>query len=143
MTWWEWSVGGGGKGSGLGRGLEGVGGGEEFGGGEDRGLAGKDFIHEAGVDVGIEVGTTILDDDEAVVGVGGMEQRGKDDATGGDAEEDEGVNFFGAQDHGEVGAGEGADAVLGDDDIVTLRCDGGMDGAGRALKITADVLART
>jgi hypothetical protein len=75
----------------------------------------------------IEIGAAVLDDDEAVIGVGGFEKRGKDDAAGGNAEEDERFNVIGAEDHFEVSAGEAADAVLGDDDVVGFRRDRGVN----------------
>ena len=69
------------------------------------------------MDVWVLVGAAVFDDDEAVVGVGGVKEGGEDDSASGDTEEDEGVDVVGAEDHGEVGAGEGAEAVLGDDDL--------------------------
>lgn len=106
--------------------------GEEIGGGEDSCAVGEEFIEEAGVEFGVEVGAAVAEDDEAIIGVGGMEQSGEDDAAGGDAEEDERVDFAGAEDHFEVRACEGADAVLGDDDVALARSHGGMNRAGGA-----------
>ena len=82
----------------------------------------------------IEVGAAVLDDDEAVIGVCGLEEGGENDAAGGDAEEDERFDVVGAKDHVEVGAREGADAVLGDDDVVGLRRDDGVNRSRRTLK---------
>jgi hypothetical protein len=107
---------------------------EELDGGEDVGLAGKELVEQAVMQFRVEVGAAILEDDDAVVGVGGFEESGENDAAGGDAEEGEGIYVVGAEDHLKVGACKGADAVLGDDDVVRLGSDGGMDRAGGALK---------
>lgn len=66
----------------------------------------------------VEVGTTVLYHEQTVVRVGGMEQCRQDDPAGGDAEQDECVDLFRAQDQFQVGSDEGADPVLGDDDVV-------------------------
>jgi hypothetical protein len=107
---------------------------EELDGGEDVGLAGKELVEQAVMQFRVEVGATVLEDDYAVIGVGGFEESEENDAAGGDAEEDEGIYVVGAQDHLKVGAGKGADAVLGDDHVVRLGSYGGMDRAGGALK---------
>ena len=93
---------------------------------------GEEFFDEAGVEIGVEVGAAVEEDDEAIIVVGGMEESGEDNAAGGDAEEDERVDFFRAEDHGEVRASKGADAMLGDDNVAFPRGDGGMDRSGRA-----------
>ena len=107
---------------------------EEFVGGQDLGLGGKQLVEQASLQFGIEVGTAVLDDHQAVVGVGGLAEGGEYDAAGGDTEEDEGFDVVGAEDHFEVGACEGADAVFGDDDVFRLRSDCGVDRARGALE---------
>lgn len=113
----------------LAGGFQGV---EEFAGRNYRGLAGKDFVHQAGVDFRILIGAAIFDYDQPVIGVGRVAECGKNDAAGGNAEQDESVDVFGAQDHVEIGAGEGAYAMLGNYDVVRLRGDRGMNLAGWA-----------
>lgn len=107
---------------------------EEFAGGQDLCLAGEELVEQAVVQFLIEVGAAVLDDDEAVVSVGGFAEGGQYDAAGGDAEEDERFDVVGAKDHFEVGACEGADAVLGDDDVVRFGRDGGVNRAHGALE---------
>jgi len=82
----------------------------------------------------VEVGATVLDDRKPEIGVGGFDQSGKHDTAGGDAEQDERVNVVDAQNHGEVGACEGAHAVLGDDNFVFFRGNNGWDRSERTLK---------
>lgn len=81
---------------------------------------------------GVLVGAAVAQNDEAIIGVGGMEEGREDDAAGGDAEQDERLDFAGAEDHVEVRASEGADAVFGDDDVVCARGHGRMNRAGGA-----------
>ena len=84
------------------------------------------------MDFRVLVRAAIAEDDEAKIFVGGVEERGEDDAAGGDAEEDERLDFARAKDHAEVRAGEGADAVLRDDNVAFLRSDGWMNRSGGA-----------
>ena len=100
------------------------------------GLAGKEFVEQAVMQFEIEVGAAVLDDDGAVIGIGGLEESGEDDAAGGDAEEDERFDVVGAEDQFEVSAGKGADAVLGDDDVAGFRSDGSVNRACGALEET-------
>ncbi len=100
---------------------------EEFAGGQDLCLGGEELVEQAGIQLRVEVGAAVLDDNQAVIGVGGFAEGGEYDAAGGDAEEDKRFDVVGAEDHFEVGAGEGADAVLGDDDVVRFGSDGGVD----------------
>jgi len=90
------------------------------------------------MEIEVEVGAAVVDDSEAEIVGGGFEQRGKDDAAGGHTEEDECVNVISAEDHGYVGAGEGADAVLGDDKFALFRAI-----AGGSLRAVSDVGLRT
>ena len=69
------------------------------------------------METGVEVGAAVLNDRQTEIGVGCFEQSGEDNAAGGDAVENQRVNVIGAEDHGEVGAGEGTDAMLGDDNF--------------------------
>jgi len=107
---------------------------DEFAGGEDLRAFGEELVEQGVMQFEIDVRAAVLDDDEAVVGVSGLEEGGEDDAAGGDAEEDERFDIIGAKDHFKVGACEGADAVLGDDDVVGLRSDRGVDRACGALE---------
>jgi hypothetical protein len=86
------------------------------------------------VEFGVGIEAAVADDDEAVVGIAGVEEGREDDAAGGDAEEDQGVDFLGAQDHLQIGALKGADAMLGNDDVVFVRTEGGVDVAAGAVE---------
>lgn len=107
---------------------------EELAGRKDVGLAGKELIDQAVMQFFVKVSATVLEDDDAVVGVGSFEECGENHTTGGDTEEDEGMYVVGAEDHFEVGACEGTDAVLGDDDVGGIGSDGGMNCSRGALK---------
>jgi hypothetical protein len=50
------------------------------------------------------------------------------------AVENQRVNVIGAEDHGEVGAGKGTDAMLGDDNFAVFRCDDRGDRSVRLLE---------
>ena len=82
----------------------------------------------------IEIGATVLDDGEAEIGVAGLKKSGEDDATGSDAEEDERVKVVDAENHGEVGTGESANPMLGDNDFVFHGSERRVDAAQRFLK---------
>lgn len=86
------------------------------------------------MEIRVEVGAAVLDDSEAEVVVGGFQQSGEDNAAGGDAKEDERVNVVGAKDHCKVGAGEGADAMLGNDNFALFRGYCRRDRSQRSLK---------
>ena len=86
------------------------------------------------METGVHVGAAVFDDGEAEIGVGGFEQSGEHHTAGGDAEEDQRVNVVGAEDHGEIGAGEGADAMFRNDNFAFFRGDGRRDRAERSLK---------
>jgi len=77
-------------------------------------------------EIRVEVGAAILDDGEAEIVGNSFEKSGEHNATGDDAEEDKRVNVVGTKDHGKVGAGEGTDATLGDDNFAFFR--GGCNG---------------
>jgi hypothetical protein len=73
------------------------------------------------VQIRVKIGATVLDDGEAEIGVAGLKKSGEDNATGGDAEEDERVKIVDPENHGEVGTGESANTMLGDNDFVFWR----------------------
>ena len=95
---------------------------------------GKNLLSQAIMEIGIEVGAAVLNDRQTEIGVGCFEQSREDNAAGGDAVENQGVNVIGPEDHGEVGAGEGADAMLGDDNFAFSRRDDSRDRSERFLK---------
>ena len=82
----------------------------------------------------VEIGTTVFDDDKAVIGICGFTKCRKNDTAGGDTEEDEILDIVRAEDHFEVGACKGADAVLGNDNVVPFRGEGGMNGGCGTLE---------
>ena len=86
------------------------------------------------MEIGIEVGTAILNDHQTEIGIGCFEQSGEDNAAGGDAVENQRVNVIGTEDHGEVGAGECTDAMLGDDNFAFFRRDDSGYRSQRFLK---------
>src|ERR1700675_633808 len=75
----------------------------------------------------VAVRAAIADDQQSVVRVGGMAQGREYDAAGDDPRQDEGLDAVGAQHQVEIGPGEGAHPMLGDDDLLRQRRDGGMD----------------
>jgi hypothetical protein len=70
--------------------------------------------------LGVRVEAAVGQDGEVEVQVGGLAQGGQHDAAGGDAGEDEVIDAAGPEDNVQVTAGEGADPLLGDDDVVGL-----------------------
>src|ERR1700678_1508598 len=84
---------------------------QEFAGVHHGSPALEDFVDKAGVDLRILVRAAILKDDQAIVGVAGLQQRGKNHPAGGDAEEDKRVDLPRPQNHVEICSGEGADPV--------------------------------
>jgi hypothetical protein len=60
------------------------------------------------VEVEVLVGTAVGHDDRAIVGVGSVEEGGEHHAAGGDAGQNERIDFVGAQKEFEIGAREGA-----------------------------------
>ena len=75
------------------------------------------------MEIGVEVGAAVLNDRQTEIGVECFEQSGEDNAAGGDTVENHRVNVIGTENHGEVGAGEGTDAMLGDDNFAFFRRD--------------------
>lgn len=76
---------------------------EEFAGGQHVCLGGEELIEQASVQFGIEVGAALLDNHQAVIGVGGFAEGGEYDAAGGDADED-GEEEIALADFGKIGA---------------------------------------
>ena len=75
------------------------------------------------MELGVQIGAAIADDRETVIGVSSFEKSGQDDATGRNAVENQRIDVIGAEDHREIGAGEGTDPVLGDDNFILARCE--------------------
>jgi len=86
------------------------------------------------MEIGVEVGAAVLDDRQTEIGVGCFEQSGEDNPAGGDAIENQRVNIIGTEDHGEIGAGERTDAMLGDDNFAFFRRDDSGYRSQRFLK---------
>ena len=79
------------------------------------------------MDLGIEVSAAIFNDSKTKIGVSSFEQRGENDAAGGDSIEKQRVDVIGAKDHGKIGAGKGADAMLGNNNFTLFRGDNRWD----------------
>ena len=82
----------------------------------------------------VQIGAAIFDHHKAVIRVGGMKDCGLDDPAGCDPKQNESIDILRSQDHVKVGTGEGAHHVLGDRNIVSFRCNGGMNGARITFK---------
>ena len=86
------------------------------------------------METGVEVSAAIFNNREAEIGIGSLDQRRENDAAGRNAEQYQRINIVGPEDHGEVGAGEGTDAMLGDDNFALFRRDDSRDRSERFLK---------
>ena len=75
----------------------------------------------------ITIRAAIADDNEAVIGIGGMAHRGKHDAAGRDTGQDQSLAAMGFEDHIEVGSRKSADPVLCHDHLIGLGRDGRMN----------------
>src|SRR3984893_5838547 len=95
--------------------------------GRDGGLPRKDLLQQHPVRFLVAVRAAIADDQQPVVRIGGMAQGREYDAAGGDPRQDQGLDAVGAQYQVEIGPGEGAHPMLGDDDFLGQRRDGGMN----------------
>ena len=109
---------------------------DEVGGGQHSSARGKELRKETLVQIGIEIGAAVLDYCESVIGVTGLKKSGENDATGRDAEQDERLNIVGAENHGQVGTGEGAHTMLGDDDFAFRGRERRVDASQWLLKQT-------
>src|ERR1700722_4387679 len=90
----------------------------------DGGLPRKDLLQQHPMRLLVAVGAAIADDQRPVVRIGGMAQGREYDTAGGDTRQDQGLDAVGAQHQVEIGRGEGAPPMLGDDDFVGQRRDG-------------------
>jgi hypothetical protein len=75
----------------------------------------------------VAIRAAIADDQQSIVRIGGMAQRREHDAAGDDPRQDQGLDAVGAQYQVEIGPGEGAHPMLGDDDFLGQRRDSRMD----------------
>ena len=107
--------------------------GDEFIHFQHRGLRRENFLGEHTVDfrVGVEAG--VVQHDAAEVEVGGAPQRGKRDAAGRDAEEDQIFDAARAQQQVQLVFGEGADALFVDEEVAGAGEGAVKVGGGRAL----------
>jgi len=94
------------------------------------------------MDIRVEIGTAVLDDCQTEICVNSFEQSWEDDAAGGDAEENQRINVIGAKDHSEVGASEGTDTMLGDDNFPIFRGDNKGESLRAALERIFDAVPR-
>jgi hypothetical protein len=97
--------------------------------GEDRCLRGENFFGEDAVNFGIGVEAGILQDETAVIHVGGATKRGERDATGGNSEEHQVFNSARAQNQVELVLRERAHTLFIDDEVFGTS-DGAMEFSG-------------
>ena len=65
----------------------------------------------------IKVSAAILDHHKAKIGISRFQQSRQDYAARRDSVKNQRIDFVGTEDHGEIGAGKCADAMLGNDDL--------------------------
>lgn len=94
----------------------------------------EESVHQARTQVGVSIEAAVAHDDGSVICVAGVEERRQDHTAGGDAKEDQRVDLPRPQDHLQVCAREGADAVFRDDDVGFRRAERCMDRVGRTLE---------
>jgi hypothetical protein len=75
------------------------------------------------MELGIQIGAAVLDDRETIIGISSFEESGEDNAAGRNPVENQRINRTSAKNHGEIRASEGADAMIGDDDLALFRSD--------------------
>ena len=75
----------------------------------------------------VQVGATIADNRNTVIGISSLDKSGKDDTTGRNAVKNQRIDVISAKNHSEIRTDEGADSVLGYNDFIVLRCDGIRD----------------
>jgi|SRR5277367_4991535 hypothetical protein len=73
----------------------------------------------------VAIRAAIADHQQSVVSVGGMAQRREYDTAGDDPRQDQSLDAVGTQYQVEIGRGEGAHPMLGDDDFLGQRRDSG------------------
>lgn len=86
------------------------------------------------MEFGIEIGAAIGDDDDAIVRIGSLQQSCENYSAGRYSEDDESVDVFCAEDHFQIGAGESANAMFDDENVVGSGAEGWMNCAGCSLK---------
>ena len=91
------------------------------------------------MDFGVTVRAAVLQNDAAIVRIGGMSKRGQDYPAGGDSEQHERTDLFRAKDHIQIAAGKGAHAVLDDRDVSGLRGNGWCTSEPGALDVKRPV----
>ena len=84
--------------------------------------------------LGIEIRATVWGHDQTIVSICGIDHSGKNDAAGGDSQHDQSIDFTRSQNHIEIGTGKRVDPVLGYNNVLTLRRERCMDGAGCAFE---------
>ena len=75
------------------------------------------FLDQTLVELGVEIGAAVPDDDDPVIEVERGERRRQDDAARRDAEHDQRVDVVRAQQQIEIGSGKGAHARLRHNEI--------------------------
>jgi len=86
----------------------------------------KVLVNQALVELRVEIGAAVFDDDEAIVAVQGSQKSRQHHAAGRHAEQDQRLDISGAQEQIEIGPGKCADPALRDHQIARGRCQRGM-----------------
>jgi len=71
----------------------------------------------------VQISATIADDRETIIAVGSFKKSGQDDPAGRNPEKNQRIDVIGAEDHREIGSGEGTDPMFGDNNLILARSD--------------------
>ena len=94
----------------------------------------KEFLQQHTVHIRFLIRAAVFHHDHTIIRIDGIEQRGENHAAGRDSKHHQRVDVLRAQDHVEIGSGEGTDPVLDDDDVVADRRNCGMNLTGVSLE---------
>jgi hypothetical protein len=90
---------------------------------EDKPARGEEPLNKTIMKLYVQIRAAIAYDGNTIIGVSGLEKSGKDDAARRDSVKNQRIDVIGAEDHREIGASEGTDPALGDNDLILLRSD--------------------
>jgi hypothetical protein len=71
----------------------------------------------------VQISAAIAYDGKTVISISSLEESGQDDATGRNSVKNQRIDVIGAEDHREIGASEGTDPALGDNNFILDRTD--------------------
>ena len=75
----------------------------------------------------VQISAAIADDGKTVISISSLEKSGQDDATGRNSVKNKRIDVVGAEDHRKIGASEGTDPALGDNNFILVWSDGIRD----------------